>query len=105
MTPDAIERELTLRTASARLDGLRIRSAAAPLDGAAPINATEALEALVLGEVLVRKAVHGRQLDVRTARMAGASWTQIGAACGVSKAGCLGSARPLDQRSGGPEPC
>lgn len=85
-TPDTIERGLTLRTAAARLDELRMRSALAPVaDGAAPMSAAESLEALALGEVLMRKAVHGRQLDVRAARRAGASWTQIGAALGVSK--------------------
>jgi hypothetical protein len=30
-------------------------------------------------------AVYGRQLAVRTARSAGASWSEIGAALGVSK--------------------
>lgn len=33
----------------------------------------------------MRKATYGRQLDVRAARQAGASWAQIGAATGVSK--------------------
>lgn len=85
-TPDITERGLTLRTAAARLDELRMRSALVPLDDdAAPIGAAESLEALALSEVLIRKALHGRQLDVRAARRAGASWTQIGAAFGVSK--------------------
>jgi hypothetical protein len=35
--------------------------------------------------VLARKAGYGRQLAVRTARTAGASWSQIGAALGSSK--------------------
>ncbi len=85
MTPDAIERDVTLQTASARLDDLRVRSAVTPLDDMATISTTEARDALALSEVLVRKAMQGRQLDVRAARRAGASWTQIGAACGVSK--------------------
>jgi hypothetical protein len=45
----------------------------------------EALELLALGEVIVRKAGYGRQLDVRTARAAGASWARIGQALGVSR--------------------
>ncbi len=84
-TPDTIERDLTLRTAAARLDELRLRSALAPVDGVASPSAGECLEALALSEVLMRKALNGRQLDVRAARSAGASWTQIGAAMGVSK--------------------
>lgn len=85
-TPDAIERDLTLRSAAARLDQLRTRGALASLDDdVAPLSSTEALEAIALSEVLIRKASYGRQLDVRAARQAGAPWTQIGAACGVSK--------------------
>ena len=34
---------------------------------------------------LARKAAYGRQLTVRSARSAGASWTQIGAALGTTK--------------------
>ena len=45
----------------------------------------EALELLALSEVIVRKAGYGRQLTVRSARMAGASWSQIGSALGTSK--------------------
>jgi hypothetical protein len=45
----------------------------------------ETLELLALGEVVVRKAGYGRQAMVRSARGAGASWTQIGAALGASK--------------------
>jgi len=37
------------------------------------------------GEVIARKAGYGRQLTVRSARTAGASWSQIGAALGTSK--------------------
>ena len=40
---------------------------------------------LALGEVIARKAFYGRQLGVRSARAAGASWTQIGLALGTSK--------------------
>lgn len=85
-TPDLLERDLTLRTAATRLDELRIRGALAPLDGGAlALSTPESLKALALSEVLIRKALHGRQLDVRAARRAGASWAQIGAACGISK--------------------
>ncbi len=34
---------------------------------------------------MARKAVYGRQLTVRAARAAGASWSQIGAAPGTGK--------------------
>ena len=37
------------------------------------------------GEVIARKAGYGRQLGVRSARAAGASWAQIGAALGTTK--------------------
>lgn len=86
-TPDTMERDLTLRTAAARLDELRMRGALAPFDddAALSLSVAESLEALALSEVLIRKALHGRQLDVRAARRAGASWAQIGAASGTSK--------------------
>jgi len=45
----------------------------------------EALEMLALSEVIIRKAGYGRQLGVRSARVAGASWSQIGDALGTSK--------------------
>ncbi|MFF0001274.1 hypothetical protein [Streptomyces avermitilis] len=109
-TPDELERQYTLLSAAARFDALRTRDALAPSpddvddeddlgdggggDGAEPDEATgsaapltheEALELLALGEVLARKAAYGRQLSVRSARRAGASWSQIGAALGTSK--------------------
>jgi len=117
-TPDAAERQHSLRTAVARYDDLRLRdsvgeadpltyvggSAACPRSpGAAkstpppatavsrrgaeaePLSRDEALELLALGEVIARKAGYGRQLTVRTARAAGASWSQIGAALGTTK--------------------
>ena len=40
---------------------------------------------LALGELIARKAGYGRQLGVRSARRAGASWTDIGRALGSSK--------------------
>ncbi|NDU73187.1 hypothetical protein GWI34_11150 [Actinomadura sp. DSM 109109] len=81
VTPDAIERDITLTSAAARYDELWVRDAV----GEAPLRREEVLELLALGEVIARKAVHGRQLAVRSARRAGASWTQIGAAMGVTK--------------------
>lgn len=46
-TPNTIERDLTLRTAAARLDELRMRGALAPLDddGALSLSVAESLEA------------------------------------------------------------
>jgi hypothetical protein len=51
----------------------------------APLDRKEALEMLALSEVVIRKAGYGRQAMVRSAREAGASWTQIGTALGSSK--------------------
>ena len=99
-TPEDVEREHTLLTATARFDELRLRDALAPgpAVAAAPegvatsaggagaaLTRQEALELLALGEVIARKAGYGRQLAVRSARAAGASWAQIGAALGTSK--------------------
>ncbi|MFG2087377.1 MULTISPECIES: hypothetical protein [unclassified Spirillospora] len=81
VTPDGIERDITLTTAAGRYDELWLRDAV----GEEPLRREEVLEMLALGEVIARKAVYGRQLAVRSARSAGASWTQIGAALGVSK--------------------
>lgn len=99
-TPEDVEREHTLLTATARFDQLRLRDALAPrpadaagtdtgltsADGlGAALTRQEALELLALGEVIARKAGYGRQLAIRSARAAGASWAQIGAALGTSK--------------------
>ena len=89
-SPDDLEREHTLTTATVRYDELRMRDAlASPGDddpqGPPPPTLHESLELLALGEVIARKAGYGRQLAVRSARRAGASWTQIGAALGTSK--------------------
>jgi hypothetical protein len=89
ITPDEVERLHSLRTAVARYDDLRHREALAPAVGDGygpePLRREEALELLALGEVIARKAGYGRQLTVRTARAAGASWSQIGAALGTTK--------------------
>jgi hypothetical protein len=92
-TPNDVEARYTLLTAAARYDELRTRDALAPPTDqrpdderqAPPLNKEEALELLALGEVIARKAGYGRQLTVRSARAAGASWSEIGAALGTSK--------------------
>jgi hypothetical protein len=85
---DALDREHTLSTAVRRYEELRTRdSLAAPDDlaGPRPLGRAEALELLALGEVITRKAGQGRQLTVRTARGAGASWADIGQALGTTR--------------------
>ena len=82
-TPEDLEWEYTLVTAVARFEELRYRAALA--DAAAPLSRDDALELLALAELIARKAGYGRQLDIRAARAAGASWSQIGAALGASK--------------------
>ena len=93
-TPASLEQQHTLATAIACYDALRMRDLLAP--GAddlpaeeqpepGPLSQQEALELLALSEVIARKAGYGRQLTVRSARAAGASWTQIGAALGTTK--------------------
>jgi len=82
-TVESLEREHTLKTATARFEELRYRAALASPD--TPLGREEALELLSLGELIARKAGYGRQLDVRAARAAGASWSQIGDALGTSR--------------------
>ncbi|MGW5784828.1 hypothetical protein ACWEWK_12630 [Streptomyces sp. NPDC003757] len=85
-TPQSIESEHTLLTAVARLDELRARESLAGFGGDdEALDRPQLLESLALSEVVARKATHGRQLTVRAAREAGASWSQIGAALGTSK--------------------
>ncbi len=93
-TPDRLEREHTITTAVARFDDLRARDSLAEASsamtgddpqGPARLSKDEALELLALGEVIARKAGYGRQLAVRSARAAGASWSQIGEALGTTK--------------------
>src|SRR2546430_7545060 len=79
----SLEWEYTLATAVARFEELRYRAALA--DASAPLSREDALELLTLGELIARKAGYGRQLAVRAARAARASWSQIGAAIGTSK--------------------
>jgi hypothetical protein len=108
-TPDALDREHTLATAVARYDDLRMRDLLAP--GLAEpessdqpelpaLSMHEALELLALSEVIARKSVCGRQLTVRSARAAGASWSQIGAALGTTKQSAWeGHSRWIDQQA------
>jgi hypothetical protein len=91
-TPARIEQQYTLATAVARYDELRMRDLLAPgvddlpaQDQPGSLSRQEALELLALSELIARKAAYGRQLTVRSARAAGASWTQIGAALGTTK--------------------
>ena len=77
--PAEAESRHTLRTAVARYEELRSREV---LDRLA---VDEVLELLALSEVIARKAGYGRQLSVRNARAAGASWTAIGRALGTTK--------------------
>ena len=91
-TPASLEQQYTLATAVARHDELRMRDLLAPgaddlpaEEQPGPLSRQEALELLALSEVIARKAAYGRQLTVRSARAAGASWTQIGAALGTTK--------------------
>jgi hypothetical protein len=114
MTPDSLESQHTLATAVARFDELRARDILAgepepgpvppgpadeDLPASAPLASQQALELLALGEVVARKAAYGRQLTVRSAREAGASWSQIGAALGISKQSAWeGHNRWIDQQ-------
>jgi hypothetical protein len=95
--PNDLEREHTLLTATTRYDELRLRDSLAGtahemaaedpgLDlTVVPLTRDETLQMLALGEVVARKAGYGRQLAVRSARAAGASWSQIGEALGQTK--------------------
>jgi hypothetical protein len=91
--PDELDTRVTLRTAVARHERLRELESLAddPLGTedalAAPgraLSQGQALELLSLGEVIARKAAAGRQLTVRAARSAGASWSAIGQALGTT---------------------
>ncbi|WP_026416000.1 hypothetical protein [Actinomadura oligospora] len=100
-TVDELETQYTLVAAVARFDDLRTREIIA--DEA--LTQAEALELLALGEVIARKAGYGRQLTVRTARQAGASWSQIGGALGTTKqAAWEAHQRWIDDQAKRPEP-
>lgn len=92
-SPAELESQHTLRTAVGRYEDLRSRDALASSAGADAVDVAEAeqlsreevLELLALGEVIMSKAGYGQQLAVRSARIAGASWSAIGRALGMSK--------------------
>jgi hypothetical protein len=83
-SPEELDRQVTLRTAVARFDDLATRHVLGGTEGGA-LDRPELLELLALGEVIARKAAYGRQLAVRSARAAGASWSEIGRALGATK--------------------
>ena len=107
-TPADLERQYTLATAVARFDELRMQDLLAPGtedlpagEQPRPLSREEALELLALSEVIARKAAYGRQITVRSARAAGASWTQIGAALGTTKQSAWEAhSRWIDQQAG-----
>ncbi|MFD5746680.1 hypothetical protein [Streptomyces sp. NPDC127033] len=108
-TPEELERRFTLRTAVARYDELRTRESLyipatadiADTDDTAALTRDETLELLALSELIARKAAYGRQLSVRSARRAGASWSRIGAALGTSKqAAWEAHSRWIDEQGG-----
>jgi hypothetical protein len=90
-TPDPAQTHPTLLSAAARFDELSLRDALASMaeedapGTGHPLAREEALELLALGEAIARRAAYGRQLTIRSARAAGASWSQIGLALGISK--------------------
>ncbi|MFJ9419629.1 hypothetical protein ACIRPT_36520 [Streptomyces sp. NPDC101227] len=111
LTPESLEGHFTLLSATARYDALRLRDSLAPDADVQPLSRDEVLEMLALGEVIARKAAYGRQLSVRSARAAGASWSAIGAALGMSKQAAweahgrwLEERAEQQRRSGDPEP-
>lgn len=105
--PDELERQHTLTTATQRYDTLRMRDALAAMDpdDESALSAHETLEMLALSEVIIRKAGYGRQAMTRSARRAGASWSQIGTALGTSKQAAWEShQRWLDEQTRGTGP-
>ena len=93
-SPQELSAQHTLRTAVARYDDLRARDAlasgaaeedASEVAGPDRLSPAEALEMLALSQVIAVKAGWGQQLAVRSAREAGASWSAIGRALGMSK--------------------
>ena len=94
VSPDELDTQLTLRTAVARYEQLRaleslaedsLETADALAAPSGSLSQGQALELLALGEVISRKAAYGRQLTVRAARQAGASWSAIGQSLGTTK--------------------
>lgn len=93
VSPEELDTQVTMRSAVARYEELRALESLADDSVAedvlsAPSGALsqgQALELLALSEVIARKAAYGRQLTVRAARSAGASWSAIGQALGTTK--------------------
>jgi hypothetical protein len=94
VSPEQLDTQVTMRTAVARYEQLRAlesladdrleqENALSAPSGA--LSQGQALELLALSEVIARKAAYGRQLTVRAARLAGASWSAIGQALGMTK--------------------
>src|SRR6266851_5441851 len=67
-----------------------------------PLSRQEALELLALSEVIARKAAYGRQLTVRSARAARASWTQNRRCSGHHQAIRVGGPQPVDRPAAKP---
>ena len=98
ITPDALDTELSLGSAAARLEFLARRDAAAPAEapadehsffsGAEPVGSgldrQESLELIALGEVIARKAAAGRHALVVAALRAGATWEEVASAQATS---------------------
>jgi hypothetical protein len=89
-SPAELAARHTLRTAVARYDDLRTRDSLADPTAedsvaAERLSPAETLEMLALGQVIASKAGYGQQLTVRSARAAGASWSEIGRALDMSK--------------------
>jgi hypothetical protein len=96
ITPEALERELSLSTAATRLDFLSRRDSGATTlnivaeadpddwsslrDTATNLDVPESLELLALGEVIARKARDSQLIGIRAALRGGAGWREIAAA-------------------------
>src|SRR5216683_6453575 len=111
VTPEVAQTHLTLLTAAARFDELSLQDALASMAeddaavGGQPLARDEALELLALSEVIARKAAYGRQLTVRSARAARASWTQNRRCSGHHQAIRVGGPQPVDRPAGKPPQC
>ncbi|WP_409330774.1 hypothetical protein [Trujillonella humicola] len=96
ITPEALEREFSLSTATTRLDFLSRRDSgvttlntvaeedpddwSAIRDTETNLDVPESLELLALGEVIARKARDSQLIGIRAALRGGAGWEEIGAA-------------------------
>ncbi|MPQ96425.1 hypothetical protein GB931_00490 [Modestobacter sp. I12A-02628] len=97
ITPDLLEAELTLVSATARVEFLVRRQAASPSQNVAGeddfwfqvdavgsgLDRPEALELVALAEVIARKLAETRAVGVEAALRAGAGWDEIAAAAAV----------------------